>query len=308
MTIIQTSNVSLFPIILAIALLSASIERADAQQTESNTQRGKPGLLLISHGSPAKPWNDAVAVLAEKVNARNAEKKTFHAVANAYMEFAQPDIADGIEKLEAAGCDRIIAVPLFVFSASHVHFDVPAILGTYSSPSVRKSLEEEKIRIASPKVPVTLTQTLDEGELFSHYIRDEIAALSKNPKEEAVVLIQHGDPSHANLIEPTMMKLLVEGCGSRGITAGTWVDCQVGQSYWRNVVPEVKELAERRKRILMVGLYFVSSAKSIHQRGISGMETHYEDIEVLMSEKGIIDHADMADWVWNAATEALPAK
>jgi hypothetical protein len=132
------------------------------------------------------------------------------------------------------------------------------------------------------------------------------------------------------------MELLVEACGSRGSTAGKYAYCQVGQSYMRNVVPEVQALAENRKRILMIGLYLASSAKSIHQRGIVGheecdcedTEAHassaqnlhqhqhghaghrhlYEGIEIRFSEKGIIDHPSMLDWVWDAATAAISSK
>ncbi len=279
------------------------------EQTTSEKLTGKPGLMLVSHGSPAEIWNNTLIHLFEKVQKINATETMFHAIVNVYMEFAEPDVASGIETLEAAGCDRIIVVPLFVFPASHTHFDLPTILGISSSPAMRAKLEKNGIRVANPTVPVLVTQTLDEGPLLENYVRDEVALLSKNPDEEALLLIQHGDPSHASEIEPKLLKLLVAGCGSKGITRGKWVDCQLGQSYFRNVVPAVKDWAENRKNVLMVGLYLASSAKSVHdaalRRAGEGLTYPYEGIDVCFSKKGIIDHPGMADWVWEAATLPL---
>ena len=282
----------------------------------------KPGLLILSHGSPSPRWSEAMTKLAERVSKLNDEKKEFHAVTAAMMEFAQPDAAAGIETLEKAGCDRIIVVPVFICPTSHTHFDVPAVLGLYTSPSVRKTLESENARIAAPRVPVTVTQTISEGDLLDHYLRDEIAALSTAPEEEAVVLISHGDSGHAGLIDAIMRRLTKVVTENGGINTTKVAYCGVGQTYARDVIPVVQELGKNKKRVLIVGFYLASSAKSIHDMGsrmrmgrrgpnadsenaAAPPANPYEGIDVRFSEKGVIEHAETPRWVLECAAEAI---
>jgi hypothetical protein len=228
------------------------------------------------------------------------------------MEFSQPDAAAGIEALEAAGCDRIIVVPIFIGPTSHSHFDVPAVLGLYSSPDIRKTLEEENARIAAPRVPVTITQTMNEGELLDWYVESEVLALSENPKEEAVLIIAHGDEDHGPMIEKIMCRLLVRACGSSGITTGQVTYCEVGQSYRQNVLPAIRELSERKERVLIIGVYLATSAKTLNERaGAQPANSRtpatnpLEGIDVRFSEKGVIDHPKMPEWILNTGSEAL---
>lgn len=294
---------------LCFALFASFVLPLQAAETKS----GKPGLLILSHGSPSPRWNEPVNELAKKVEELNKKEGTFHAVTGAFMEFAQPDTAAGVKVLEDAGCDRIIVVPIFVCPTSHTHFDVPAALGIYSSPSTREGMKEENITPASPKVPVTVTQTMSEGDLLDRFVRDEIAALSTNGKEETVVLIAHGDSSHAGLVDNIMKRLLKEAIDSKEISDGKYVYCGVGQTYRKNVVPVVEEMAKDKKRVLMVGFYLSSSAKSIHDSGMrmgrgrdaEQLPNPYEGIEIKFSEKGIVTHPQTPNWILETATQAL---
>ena len=50
-----------------------------------------------------------------------------------YLEFANPVIRDGLDKLREAGCDRILAVPGMLFAAMHAKNDIPTVLNTYAA-------------------------------------------------------------------------------------------------------------------------------------------------------------------------------
>jgi hypothetical protein len=297
------------PLMLCAAILVISISSAFAQSDKSQ----KPGLLILSHGSPTPAWSSAMMELNKKVEALNAEKKVFHAVTSAMMEFAQPDAAAGIETLEKAGCDRIIVVPIFMCPSSHTHFDVPAVLGLYSSPSIRKTLEEENARIATPKVPITVTQTMSEGDILDWHVETETLALSQDPKEEAILIVAHGDSGHAPMVNKIFNRLLTRACGSSGITAGKVVYCGVGQTYRQDVIPAIQELSEEKKRVLVVGVYLATSVKSLNDRAGAmpgGMRetparNPLEGIDVRFSEKGVIDHPKMPQWVFQTASEVL---
>jgi hypothetical protein len=82
----------------------------------------------------------------------------------------------------------------------------------------------------------------------------------------------------------------------------------------------VQRLSEKNKRVLVVGFYLVASAKTIHQWGISSTrfggvypaensetpKSPYEGLDVRFSERGIIDHPEMPNWVLQCAVEAIP--
>jgi len=286
-----------------------------AQNPESN-EAGKskrPGLLILSHGAPAPQWNEPVNRLVERVRKQNEDEKTFHAIEGAFLEFTQPDAATGIEKLEAAGCDRIIVVPLFIAPSSHSLFDVPAVLGLYSSPKIRQTLEDEQARVAQPKVPLTLTQTLSEGNLLDGFARDEVRSFSKDPANEAVVLIAHGCSDHHSLVERMTRRVANYCCGQSGVDYADWAYCAVGQTFWEEASPVIVRAAEHKERVLVVGLYVSTSAKRVYERamkraeGMIGTEfkSPFKDMDVVFSNKGLVDHPTTADWLLRTACETL---
>ncbi len=295
-----------------------------------------PGLLILSHGSPSARWNGQMEELTEKVRTLNASLGTFHAVEGAFLEFAQPDAAVGIEKLEAAGCDRVIVVPAFIFPTSHSHFDVPAVLGLYTSPSVRKTLKEENARVASPKIPVTMTQTLSEGDLLDRYLVDETRKMSHNPERESLLVIAHGDAAHDGLITPTMRRITTAAANAVDISQSEWVFCGMGQQFYKDVTPAVERLSTNDRTILVVGVYIASSAQSIRKTasempmGSHDMESiettqhteasqdieenaivrlsvsdPFEHISVIFSENMVLNHPDTAPFILKIASEAL---
>lgn len=50
-----------------------------------------------------------------------------------YLEFANPVIRDGLDRLRAQGCERILAVPGMLFAAMHAKNDIPTVLSTYAA-------------------------------------------------------------------------------------------------------------------------------------------------------------------------------
>ena len=285
-------------------------DKPPAQQAAAK----RPGLLILSHGAPSPKWNGPVNKLIERVRKENDKKKTFHQIEGAFLEFAQPDAAAGIEKLEAAGCDRIVVVPLFIAPSSHSHFDVPAVLGMYSSPSIREVLREEGARVASARVPLTLTQTLSEGDLLDRFAAEQVKALSKTPEDEAVVIIAHGCPDHHGLVDRMVRRIATHCCGQAGIDYADWAYCAVGQTFWEEAAPAIARAAESKKRVLVVGLYVSSSAKRIYERVAKSARGHgghgetsdrFGKTEVVFSDTGVVHHPRTAGWVLEAAGSAL---
>ncbi len=89
----------------------------------------KIGVMICGHGSRSQVAVDEFAILAEKLPALLPDD---WAVDYGYLEFANPVIRDGLDRLRAKGCDRILAVPGMLFAAMHAKNDIPTVLNTYA--------------------------------------------------------------------------------------------------------------------------------------------------------------------------------
>lgn len=88
----------------------------------------KTGVMICGHGSRSQAAVDEFAVLAEKLPALLPSDWM---VDYGYLEFANPVIRDGLDRLRAAGCERILAVPGMLFAAMHSKNDIPTVLNSY---------------------------------------------------------------------------------------------------------------------------------------------------------------------------------
>jgi sirohydrochlorin ferrochelatase len=310
---------SLFIIFSAITLMASDFavmpgnhpEQSHKSEITAGSQR--PGLLILSHGSPMAQWNSPVNSILEKVRQLNGKKKIFHAIEGAFLEFAQPDAAAAVEKLTKAGCDRIVVLPLFIAPSSHSHFDVPAVLGLYSSAEMRHILEEEGARIAKPTIPVTMTETLSEGDLLDRFARDEVKAFSKNPKDEAVVIIAHGCTDHHHLVEKMTRRITTYCCGQTGVDYGDWGFCEVGQSFWQEAATAIARAGQHKKRVLVVGLYVSSSADRIYSRALHSakgpmgtkFKNPFDGLDITFSKNGLVNHPATVQWILETAAKAI---
>ncbi len=278
----------------------------------SSSASGAPGLLLIAHGSPNPEWNRPVLAFGAKAAAEIEKEGRYQAVRTALMEFAQPNVSAAVVELEAAGCDRIVAVPLFVAPTSHTHFDVPALLGIYASAQTTATLAAEGAAAARPRVPVLLAETLDV-DVLCRYAQDQVRKLSRNPRDEAIVLLTHGDPEHHMLVERLMRRVATHCCGTTGITYADWVSIGIGQEYAAKGLPALRAALECKKRAIVVGLYLSTTAATIHRRstkprdakasGGDGTENFTAD-RVAFSDEPLIAHPALWDWTLNVARRA----
>jgi len=92
---------------------------------ESDRVEGtRTGLLVIGHGSRRDEANITLLAVADAL----AERGRWHTVQPAFLEIARPTIAQGYAELVAAGCDRVVAHPYFLFAGNHTAYDIPAAL------------------------------------------------------------------------------------------------------------------------------------------------------------------------------------
>ena len=111
-------------------------------------------LMLIAHGSRNQAANDEVSRLATRI--QGLGQGEFDAVVPAFLEFAQPDIHQGIDICAAMGAREIIAVPYFLAAGKHVTRDIP--------------LELECARTKHPQISIATSQYLGKNEAMAELV------------------------------------------------------------------------------------------------------------------------------------------
>ncbi|MEM8787290.1 MAG: sirohydrochlorin chelatase [Pseudomonadota bacterium] len=85
--------------------------------------------MICGHGSRSQVAVDEFAVMAQKL----PDLLPDWPVEYGYLEFANPVIRDGLDRLRDRGCNRILAVPGMLFAAMHAKNDIPTVLNTYAA-------------------------------------------------------------------------------------------------------------------------------------------------------------------------------
>ncbi len=85
--------------------------------------------MVCGHGSRNRRAVAEFAVLADRL------KDAFPdwPVDYGYLEFAQPVLREGLDRLVAEGCNRVLAVPGMLFAAGHAKNDIPSVLNAYAA-------------------------------------------------------------------------------------------------------------------------------------------------------------------------------
>ncbi len=159
------------------------------------------GVMLCGHGSRNKRAVDEFAVLADALRARLPGIP----VEYGYLEFANPVIHEGLDRLREAGVERILAVPGMLFAAGHAKNDIPSVLNTYAAKAgVDLTYGRE--------LGVDLKMLRAAGDRIEQALA---AAPSDVPRHETLlVVVGRGasDPD-ANSNVAKVMRLLWEGMG-----------------------------------------------------------------------------------------------
>jgi len=111
-------------------------------------------LLIIAHASRSAASTDEVRRLAER--ARAQPDLAYRHVEAAFLELAEPGIAEGLAALAAKGETEIVAFPYFLAGGTHVAQDIPEAIAGFSAayPAVKVRLTPHLG--ASASLPATI--------------------------------------------------------------------------------------------------------------------------------------------------------
>jgi sirohydrochlorin cobaltochelatase len=120
------------------------------------------GVLICGHGSRESA---ALREFSDLVGELEMRLPQFR-VASGFLEFAAPDIMEGLERLRLAGCRQIRVIPGTLFTGGHTQRDIPAILQTFSGrfPGIQLrygrafDIHPDMVRAACARVRQTLKE------------------------------------------------------------------------------------------------------------------------------------------------------
>ncbi|MHB8158356.1 MAG: sirohydrochlorin chelatase, partial [Desulfocucumaceae bacterium] len=114
----------------------------------------KTGIVLLSHGSRSPEAQVTVLELLDLVK----EKSHFDYVAGAALQFNQPDLPAALAETVAAGVERVIVAPVFLYMRLHMKEDIPEIL------------EEERKKY--PGVEIIMTRNIGADKKLADIVLD----------------------------------------------------------------------------------------------------------------------------------------
>lgn len=86
-------------------------------------------LLIVAHGSRRAASNDEVRALAARLRA--IQHPDIGDIEVAFLELAEPSIADGLEACVRKGAQEIVLFPYFLAAGTHVANDIPEEIAAF---------------------------------------------------------------------------------------------------------------------------------------------------------------------------------
>ncbi len=160
------------------------------------------GVMVCGHGSRDEEAVGEFAAVARGIRERLPD----YPVESGFLEFATPIIRDGLDRLRAAGCRRVLAVPGMLFAAGHAKNDIPAVLNTYEARHPEIAIDYARELALDAKL---INAAADR-------IREALAVAGERVPAHQTLLMVVGrgasDPD-ANANVAKVMRLLWEGFG-----------------------------------------------------------------------------------------------
>ncbi len=266
------------------------------------TASARKALVVIAHGAPDSSWNAPVLALQQKLQKVNIPGIDYRRVA--LMEFAHPNITDVVADCERQGIDTVFAMPLFMAPSGHSDDDVPNILGIRYNPATRKSLAEEGAKTVRSDMHFIEGPTLHEGDVVEKAMFARIKEMSKDPRNEAVVLLAHGDPYRIGFWNSLLARTRDYVKQQTGIDFFEARLIAMGQYFDKDVKPLLEKAAKTKRRILVQGLYLMSSTSDMAKMFNMDQKAYMESLgaEVIYGKAGVLPESSDLVVTWITET------
>ena len=160
------------------------------------------GVMLCGHGSRNRLAVDEFARLCEALRNRLPGVP----VEFGYLEFANPVLRHGLDRLREQGVGHILAVPGMLFAAGHAKNDIPSVLNTYAAAHAGTTITYGR------ELGVDTRMLRAAGDRVQQAIAAAPATVARHDTLLLVVGRGASDPD-ANSNVAKIMRLLWEGMG-----------------------------------------------------------------------------------------------
>lgn len=162
------------------------------------------GIMICGHGSRNQNAAKEFATLSQGLKERYPE----YAIEYGYLEFCNPVIHSGLDRLKERGIKRVLAVPGMLFAAGHAKNDIPSVLNTYQAANPEISIEYGAELGVDLKMIKAASQRIEEAIL-------DADKGDKLPRHETLLMVVgrgSSDPD-ANSNVSKITRMLWEGMG-----------------------------------------------------------------------------------------------
>lgn len=166
----------LLPLTLVFSLFFPSLSSAQSAHPET------PGILVIAHGA-GPTWNAPVESAVEAIR-----RTTPAEVAFLMGNGSKPQ--DAYDRLVRAGATRVVVVPLLISSTSAHAEQIRFIGGARQDYPHAEHMALTQVR--GPVPVATVTAAMDDHPLIADILADRAKALSRDARQETLVIVAHG--------------------------------------------------------------------------------------------------------------------
>jgi precorrin-8X/cobalt-precorrin-8 methylmutase len=81
----------------------------------------KTGVVVLAHGSKVRSGNEGLFKIVEMLRAM----RKWDMVEAGFLQLAKPGLTEAVEDIVGKGAERVVVMPLLLFSGNHVLKDIP---------------------------------------------------------------------------------------------------------------------------------------------------------------------------------------
>jgi len=121
----------------------------------------KTGVIVLAHGSKVKSGNEGLFKVVEMLRAMGK----WDMVDACFLQLAKPGLSEGVKTIVEKGAEKLVVMPLLLFSGNHVLKDIP------------DEIENEKSKY--PEVEFFYARNLGADERIAQIAADRIDEATK---------------------------------------------------------------------------------------------------------------------------------
>lgn len=269
------------------------------QSKESNTDEKKIGVLLVNHGSRSNAWRNALLDLEKNVRDSIMKNGNIDDVKTAFMEYTEPSIATRLKEFDRENYSDLIIIPVFLTVSSHSFDDIPTLIGQKDDPKSIELFKIEKMERYTPKARVHITPLLDFTDLLKKNILRRFNALTKDTKNEGLVLIAYGDKTYNAEWSKLMQDVGEHVRQNSGLTDYSYGWCGHIAHYSSDstTVAVNQVLQKKKKAVVLPVLVAFDEMFQIKIIGGAVQKANQSEEKVLYKPDAILPDKNVEEWV-----------